>query len=232
MLKIIKEDLIDHVKEYDAVLVAANLYSSMLEGFAYDVKSQYPYVYEDNLKFPYGDTSKYGTVVESTREDQPIFALCYIFAINTNPKTIKCTLNYEALENCLKVVNVLYKDKHIGMTIMGACKFEGNGERDKIMEIIERSLTSVDADIYDYEQITSSYKWVSGRMKAMEIFHEEGKSQRYLDFVKESRRRFGNVEKKNRKKPMHHKSAGHANKERLKKKLGGYIEYHKTNFNK
>ena len=113
MLKIIKEDLIDHVKEYDAVLVAANLYSSMLEGFAYDVKSQYPYVYEDNLKFPYGDTSKYGTVVESTREDQPIFALCYIFAINTNPKTIKCTLNYEALENCLKVVNVLYKNKHI-----------------------------------------------------------------------------------------------------------------------
>ena len=46
----------------------------------------------------------------------------------------------------------MYKEKNIATTLLGASRFDGNGDRDRIMEIFERTLTDVNVTVYDYFQ--------------------------------------------------------------------------------
>lgn len=87
------------------------------------------------------------------KEGFPTFILCYVNnGINTRPDVKADFLSYDSLENCLKIVNVLYKGKHLASTLLGSSKFDGNGDKEKIRNIITTSLTDVDLTIYDYEQ--------------------------------------------------------------------------------
>lgn len=153
MVNIIKDvDLFEHVDEYEAVLIGTGTYCTMSQGIQLKVMLNYPYVYNKNLETKYGDPDKLGTIVQCEQEKSPRFCLCFIYEGNFRPDIKKDFLSYESLEKCLSLVNILYKGKNIATTLLGASRFDGNGDRDKIMDIFERTLTDVNVTIYDYFQ--------------------------------------------------------------------------------
>lgn len=153
MVNIIKDvDLFEHVDEYEAVLIGTGTYCTMSQGIQLKVMLNYPYVYNKNLETKYGDPDKLGTIVQCEQEKSPRFCLCFIYEGNFRPDIKKDFLSYESLEKCLSLVNILYKGKNIATTLLGASRFDGNGNREKIIEIFERTLTDVNVTIYDYFQ--------------------------------------------------------------------------------
>jgi hypothetical protein len=153
MINIIKnEDLFNHVNEYDVNLIGTNIYCMMTNGFEYKVSLDYPYVFNQNLETKYGDMTKLGTLLECANEKEPTFCLCYIVKGNFRPYQFKDYLDYEALEKCLGLVNIKYKGKNIACPLLGCSRFDGNGDREKVMKIFEKCLTDVDITIYDYHQ--------------------------------------------------------------------------------
>ena len=99
MVTIIKDiDLIDHLDEYDIILVGTNLYCTMSQGFQLKVMLDYHYVYEKNLESKYGDKDKLGTLLECSSDGEPTFCLCFITeGYNFRPDLCKDYLSYEAL---------------------------------------------------------------------------------------------------------------------------------------
>lgn len=154
MVRVVKDiDLIDHVGEYDVCLVGTNLYVSMSNGFQYQVAKLYPYVFERNLETKYGDIFKMGTIVKCEEEGCPTFCLCFISkGCGFRQDQGKEYISYEALEKCLRLVNIVYKGKRIATTMIGCNKYDGNGSKEKVVEIVERTMKDVDITLYDYEQ--------------------------------------------------------------------------------
>ena len=154
MINIIKDvDLYDHVKEYDVTLVGTNLYCSMANGIQLKVSLNYPYVFDKNLETRYGDIDKLGTILECTADNEPTFCLCFITkGFNFRPDLEKDYLSYEALEKCLRLVNIMYRGKNVACPLLGASRFDGNGDRDRIMEIFNKSTNDINLTIYDYYQ--------------------------------------------------------------------------------
>ena len=153
MINIIKDvDLFEHVNEYEAVLIGTGTYCTMSQGIQLKVMLEYPYVYNKNLETKYGDPEKLGTILPCENEKEPNFCLCFIYEGNFRPDIRKDYLSYESLEKCLKLVNILYKGKNIACPLLGASRFDGNGDKEKIYEIFNSTLTDVNLTIYDYFQ--------------------------------------------------------------------------------
>jgi hypothetical protein len=167
MIKVVKDiDLYNHVGEFDVVLVGTNNYHIMSHGIQLNIMLNYPYVYDKNLETKYGDPEKLGTILECKSEGEPTFCLCFICGGNFRPDLNKDYLSYESLEKCLKLVNILYKDKKIAATLLGTSRFDGNGDRDKVIEIFNNTIKDVDLTIYDYHQKSRSEQ-------LGEIYHKE-----------------------------------------------------------
>ena len=92
-----------------------------------------------------------------------------------------------SLENCLKLVNVLYKGKHLASTLLGSSRFDGNGDKDKIKEIIERCLTDLDLTIYEYEQ--KSRDEMVKEVREKELAVKKTDKELYYKMVKERKER-------------------------------------------
>jgi len=154
MINVIKDvDLFDHFGEYDVTLVGTNTYQSMSQGIQLGIMLNYPYVYDENLKTKYADPRKLGTVIECKKDGEPTFCLCFITnSYNFRPDLYKDYLSYESLEKCLKLVNILYNGKKVATTLMGASRFDGNGDKERIMKMFEENITDLDLTIYDYYQ--------------------------------------------------------------------------------
>ena len=154
MINIIKDvDIYDHFSEYDAILIGTNLYCTMSQGVQLKVMLNYPYAYNKNLETKYGDKDKLGTVLECKSEGEPTFCLCFITkGYNFRPDLESDYLSYEALEKCLNLVNILYKGKNIACPLLGSSRFDGNGDKEKIYEIFNRTLKDVNVTIFDYFQ--------------------------------------------------------------------------------
>lgn len=188
MINIIKDvDLFEHVSEYEAVLIGTGIYCTMSQGIQLKVILEYPYVFDRNLETKYGDPEKLGTILQCEQGEEPKFCLCYIYEGNFRPDLKKDYLSYESLEKCLSLVNILYKGKNIACPLLGTSRFDGNGDRDKIMEIFNRTLTDVNVTVYDYFQKSRAEEmkeWVDNEKAVMKVDREA-----YYQMVAERKRK-------------------------------------------
>lgn len=196
MIKVIKDvDLYNHVGEFDVVLVGTNNYCMMSQGIQLNIMLNYPYVYDKNLETKYGDPEKLGTVLECTSEGEPTFCLCFICGGNFRPDLQKDYLSYESLEKCLKLVNILYKGKNVATTILGASRFDGNGDKEKILEIFNNCITDVNLTIYDYYQKSRSEQLNEVRNKELAVREKDRKA--YYEMVRKRKKEADERFKKN-----------------------------------
>lgn len=197
MINIVKDvDLYDHVGEYDATLIGTNLYCTMSQGIQLKVMLNYPYAFEKNLETKYGDRNKLGTILECEKEGEPTFCLCFItVGYNFRPDLESDYLSYEALEDCLKFVNIKYKGKRVACPLLGNSRFDGNGSKDRILEIFNKTITDVDLTIYDYYQKSRAEEmkvWWSDEQEIKEI-----DKKAYYEMVKERKKAADERFKKN-----------------------------------
>lgn len=172
MITIIENvDLSKEINKYDFIIVTTNTYGSMANGFEHEVALNYPYVRNINLATKYGDIAKMGTIIECKEENEPTFILSFI--CKGYPKRKKNELPdflcYESLEKCLKLINAKYKGKTIAAPMIGCSRFDGNGNKEKVLEIIENTLKDVNIIIYDYYQEERDEKMIRIYKEEMEV---------------------------------------------------------------
>lgn len=157
MIRVIKDvNLFDEIDRYENIAVGTNVYCTMSQGFQRKIMVHYPLVQRENEKTNYGDVRKLGTVMRCS-EDGKSFSVCYICkGYNFRPDLCSDYLDYDALRKCCKLLNVLYKGKTMAMPLLGNSRFDGNGDRDKILTIMTEELKDVDAVVYDYWQESKS----------------------------------------------------------------------------
>ncbi len=153
MIKIIKNvDLINDIDKYDVILVGTNTYHTMGNGFQKKIRFKCPESYKLNLTTKYGDKKKLGNRV-STNET-PKISLCFITdGYNFRPDLKPDYLDYESLEKCIKTANIEYSGLNVATTFIGCSKFDGNGDKNKVLDILERNSDKINLFIYDYEQL-------------------------------------------------------------------------------
>lgn len=145
-------DLITEICKYDVILVGTNTYHKMGNGFQRKVRVNYPETYQINTATKYGDKNKLGTRITTT--GNPIFSLCFIVnGYNFRPDLNPDYLDYDSLEECIKTANIEFSGLKVATTIIGCSKYDGNGNVDKVMEILNRNSDKIDLFIYDYVQL-------------------------------------------------------------------------------
>lgn len=149
MINIIKDkDPIWETDKYDVILVGTSIYNMLTNGFQAKIRLKYPYIDEANDSTNYGDLRKLGKRL--TIQGTPIISLLYFAKY---PHSKRVFVDYEALEKTLDTANAEFRGKKIMTTMLGCSKFDGNGDSDKVLEIMEKCLTGVDVDVYDYLQL-------------------------------------------------------------------------------
>ena len=152
-MKIVKSDFIlddVHDGKYDALLIPMSIYNSMNKGFAYEVSHNFKGIREEEKKTPYGDRRKYGTV-HIIKDGSVNFVMCYMHTNGFSKDEDGSFVLYDELKKCLVLVNKEYKGKKVASIIIGSNPDDGNGDRDKILEIIGSTCNNIDLTIYDYE---------------------------------------------------------------------------------
>lgn len=152
-MKIIKDkDLIWEVEKYDVILVGTTIYCMLSNGFQSKIRYKYPHVEKANEQTPYGDQRKLGTrlTVEPIEDGHPTISLLYIARY---PHSKRVFLDYESLENALATANAEFKGKKVATTVLGITPFDGNGERERVLKIMEENTKDLDLDVYDYTQL-------------------------------------------------------------------------------
>ena len=184
MINVIKdEDIYWHFREYDIILIGTNIYCTMSQGIQLKVMLNYPYVYEKNLETKYGDMDKMGTILECKSENEPTFCLCFITkGYNFRPDLEKDYLSYDALENALKLVNVKYKGKKIACPLLGSSRFDGNGDKEKILNIFKKALTDVECTVFDYFQKSRAEEMKEVRDRELAVKKDNRKA--YYEMVR------------------------------------------------
>lgn len=148
MLKIIKDkDPIWETDKFDVILIGTSIYNQLNGGFQSKMKYKYPMVDEKNRETKYADFSKLGTRI--TINDTPIISLMYICGY---PRPNIDTVDYDSLTKCLLTANAEFRGKKVMATILGSSQFDGNGDKDKCLKIIEDTTKDLDITLYDYEQ--------------------------------------------------------------------------------
>lgn len=147
-MNIVKDkDLIWDTDKYDVILVGTSIYNLLTQGFQSKLTMKYPYIVDANNSTPYADKRKYGKRL--TIEGTPIISLMYICGY---PHSKRDYLNYEALEKCLATANAEFKGKNVATTILGTSLFDGNGDRERCMKIIEDNTDKLNLTLYDFPQ--------------------------------------------------------------------------------
>lgn len=149
-MRIVKDkDLIYETDNYDVILIGTSIYCCLDGGFQSKMKYKYKYLEPENDKTPYADTRKLGKRLTLSRENDPIISLMYICGY---PMSHKTSIDYDALEKCLIAANAEFRGKKIAMTIPGCTKFDGNGDREKCLDILNKCMSDADVTVYDYQQ--------------------------------------------------------------------------------
>lgn len=196
MINIIKDiDLFDHVNDYDVTLVGTNINCLLTQGLQRKIMLNYPYVQEMNMKTKYGDISKLGTLLECKSDVEPNFTLLFICKGNYRPDLNKEYLSYDSLEKCLSIVDKLYKGKNVATPMLGTSRFDGNGDKEKVLEIFQRTIKNVNLTIYDYFQKSREEELKEIRKKEIEVKNTD--YQKYREMVRERKEKADIRRKKN-----------------------------------
>ena len=151
MVTIIKnKEAIYDIENYDVVLMGVSTHNIFMGNFQGKMAVKYPILEKVVSSTPYGDLRKLGRRISIT-DTKPTICLMYIC---TYPSRKDNFIDYEALEKCLKAANAEYKGKKVITTLLGSTKFDGKGDRDKCLSIIEECTKDIDLYVYDYKQIT------------------------------------------------------------------------------
>lgn len=142
--------LIEDIFEYDLIIVGTGIYNTLGNGFQYDIKINFPNVNKIIKETPYGDKRKLGTV--TIVNDKPIFCLGFIHKGGFRKDLQTEYLDYNALTNVLSLIDENFENKKIATTLIGSSKFDGNGDKDKILEIFQQLSDKNMYYLYDYEQ--------------------------------------------------------------------------------
>jgi len=149
MINIIKDkEPIWETDKYDVILVGTSIYNMLSNGFQSKLRLKYPYIEEINDSTNYGDLRKLGK--RMTIQGKPIISLMYIAKY---PNSRREFIDYDALEHALSTANAEFRGKKVLTTMLGCSKFDGNGNKDKVLEIINRTANNLELDVYDYLQL-------------------------------------------------------------------------------
>lgn len=196
MINVIKDiDLFDHINEYDVILVGTGINCLLTQGLQRKIMLNYPYVQEMNMKTKYGDVSKLGTLLECRNDGEPNFTLLFICRGNYRPDLKKDCLSYDSLEKCVKMADKLYSGKNVASSLLGGSRFDGNGDRDRILKIISDNVKNMNLTIYDYFQKNREEELKEIRKKELEV--KEVDYQKYIEMVKERKEKADIRRKKN-----------------------------------
>lgn len=153
MVEIIEgESLIGHTSEFDVILIGTNCYQVMRNGIQYEIVRKFPYVQEANDNTKYADMSKVGTYIECKREGNPLIILGFISYGYNFKGSEQEFIDYDGLINILRLINIIYKGKNIATTMIGCTPFDGNGDRQKVLNILNKYLNNLNVTIFDYNQ--------------------------------------------------------------------------------
>lgn len=141
--------LIEDIFQYDVIIVGTGIHNALGNGFQYDVKINFPNVETAVKQTPYADIRKLGTVTVVNGE--PIFCVCFIHKGGYRKDLIPDYLNYDSLKETLSLIDDNFVDKRIATTLMGCSKFDGNGDREQVLDVFNH-LKNNEYFIYDYEQ--------------------------------------------------------------------------------
>lgn len=142
--------LIEDIFNYDIIIVGTGIHNALGNGFQYDVKINFPEVEKQVKQTPYADSRKLGTVTVIT--GNPTFCVCFIHKGGYRKDLSPDYLNYESLNETISLINENFQNKKIATTIIGGSKYDGNGDKEKIINIFEVLPKNNDYYIYDYEQ--------------------------------------------------------------------------------
>ena len=151
MIKIIKDSLINHVKEYDVILFGMGINNSMNNGFAREIKVNFPEVHEQELTTKYGDINKFGKI-KVINLNNLIFCACYFYRGGYTKHIFKDQVDYFSLYKCLEAVEHWFKGKKIAAPILGISDYDGNGDREKVLNFFSDIFKTTDITLYDYIQ--------------------------------------------------------------------------------
>jgi hypothetical protein len=150
-LKIIKDKpLIEDIFDYDIIIVGTGIHNALGNGFQYDVKINFPIVEETVKKTPYADKRKLGTV--TVINSNPVFCLGFIHKGGYRKDLIPDYLDYQALTDVLTLIDKNFENKRIATSFIGCSQFDGNGNKDKVLDIFSGLSSDNEYFIYDYEQ--------------------------------------------------------------------------------
>ncbi len=168
--------LIEDIKKYTIVLVPMSANNSMNSGFAYEIGLNFPSIREKVQTTPYGDRRKFGTV-SVFKDDGITFCICFMHT-GGQSKQVEY-VKYDSLVDCLDLININFKGKTVASPILGSTKYDGRGDKEKIINIFKEHCTDIDLILYDYEErnfmdeIYYRTTTITQKFRRKEITHEE-----------------------------------------------------------
>ena len=176
MVTIVKDKpLIEDVFNYDIIIVGTGIHNTLGNGFQHDIKINFPFVEDALKKTPYADKRKLGTVtvVKST----PLYCLGFIHSGGYRKDLNPVYLDYQALNDVLHLIDNNFKNKRIASSFIGCSQFDGNGDKERVLEIFNNLSGENEYFLYDYEQRdyreVNNEKWAEIIAQVGKIPHEE-----------------------------------------------------------
>jgi hypothetical protein len=167
--------LIEDIFNYDIIIVGTGVHNALGNGFQYDVKINFPLVEYVVKQTPYADPRKMGTV--SVINETPIFCVGFIHQGGYRKDLTPDYLNYDAVKDVLHLVDTNFKEKKIATTLIGCSLFDGNGDKNQVLEFFNGLSDNNEYFIYDYEQRdyreVHNEKWAEITALVGKIPHEE-----------------------------------------------------------
>lgn len=176
MVTIVKDKpLIEDVFNYDIIIVGTGIHNTLGNGFQHDIKINFPFVEDALKKTPYADKRKLGTVtvVKST----PLYCLGFIHSGGYRKDLNPVYLDYQALNDVLHLIDNNFKNKRIASSFIGCSEFDGNGDKERVLDMFNNLTGENEYFLYDYEQRdyreVNNEKWSEIIAQVGKISHEE-----------------------------------------------------------